>query len=468
MTTTAEHPTLDQTVGTRIANREHLASLPDGTRITSERRGAETKDGEYWNDGDGGRRHVSSFNPETFTYTISYVPGEQAEEQDSRIGQAVTDRDTLTSLPVGAQITSSRTGIVYTKRTDGDFDRSNGGTRAAARIGLSGHMRISSIPTFSPVRDEDMDVETPDADATACDSFTRYVQRFRTVTYGQAQRAGVSLDPLDRAMDKLGIEPCSVTPGIPVDGSDYIRIRELPSGSVLMAGKDPANWTTFGVFGANGDSSLIYLLGGVDSPHGHVLHTVNIAGSDASTPDWVTEPATEEDAVLIDEFKRKAWELGVKAKRENSWCSDYEAAMERMGINEILIEQAQLTLIDAEAAAALPEGTILRYTVAGSRDSVIYRRDDRSTNPAKTVRIGGTLPGAWRSTGLQAVDTPLRIKVISHEEMDSMPHGTVMSDGSSATWTKENGEWKSPGRFSTGYASNRFSITNLFYTGFPA
>jgi hypothetical protein len=276
----------------------------------------------------------------------------------------------------------------------------------------------------------------------------------------------VSLNPLVVAYEKLEVPNHDPFLGMLVHGSDNRLVRRLPDRSILTAG-NPLTPLTHGVYGVDSGGSLTQLLGQL--PY-NVALTLEVAQG-LTRPDWMDVEAVPEDRTRIHEFRVRALEIGNRAKVDERWCGTYETAMSAVGIDSTLTEAVET--LTPEQVADLPAGTVLRFRE--DETSVLLRRDDAADNPAKTVRIGGTVPGEWASRDLvvvhphDATDRNMGIKVVSHAEMESMPVGTSIGEANgSRQWTKNTeGTWASSGGYGS-HRSNAFSLGNLRYTHLPS
>lgn len=459
-------------VGDPITSAEQMDSLPMGSVIRWTRTSGATVDYTReeggWRSEEGGLAQPDGFQMmgQNVVHSIPAI---------AQVGQPITDRHVMVGLPLDSIVRSTRSGNRWLRIQDGFQNLETGRVRSADRLGISGHILLEYLPPGSPINLEGIEEETPAADETPpTETFEAYVQRFRTVTFGQAQRSGVSLVPIERALTALEAPTPEPSVGMALHSSDYALISTLPQGTVAQTG-EPEDWTNHGLFGIK-DGSVLHLLGGVQDARSKLLTVTGLPGS-ADPAEWAAREATTDDVRLIRDFKARAHEIGQKAKRENSWCGDYEAAMERMGISDVDAAMFSTDPLTAEEVSALPEGSILRYAAEGMGASVLYRRDNRSTNPCRTTRIGGTLPGAWRSEGMRLLwnvateGAAFRVPAMSHDEVEAMPGGTRLMVGAS-TYEKESvgpnaGKWRSSRGRTYWYVATDFTVSSIQYVRFP-
>lgn len=415
-------------VGERITSTPQMRAMPTGTVIHGNRYGQETKreDGRWEHDG-GASRASGSFNfseGSSYTYTVqSYPTGSVTEPvtvTPAVVGQTVTLEQSH-DLPLGTEVDqggqgyvkggSGRSGWVYT-----------GGGRISRVLSGDLPIRVTGAPpvpdtdTYAPV------VPTPG------ETLTRFKQRFRTIVLAAQQRNGVDRGPVQSALDRLNVPEYDVTPGMVIDPFDAALLRNVPVGATLVQGTDPVNVRNYRVGVMRADRDVITVLGVNDN--GYAPYVLRSAPG-LACQDWVTATATQDDATGIEAFKVQAYRVGQAAKRDTRWCGEYEAAMQRAGIDDSYGgDRASQTveMIGGMETLGLPEGSLVRWS--NSTDSVILRRTGGGGNAARTVRVGGTVPGAWTDQQVavltrgraQSVD----VSVASMEEATGMPMGTVI------------------------------------------
>jgi len=398
------------------------------------------------------------------------------------VGYGIQSRDEFNALPDGTVIHyHSNSNMQYEKRGGRWYSMGAEVPFNVEFFDLDGRNIIESLPTAVASVSFEATAPAVEGDHSATDSaqhvkvqsetLTQYMQRFRTATYGVQQRASVAQRPLDVAMRKLEVPAFDLSIGMKVFHSDYDLLRSLPEHTVVVQGEpgtpDHAVWTVRQGVG------LEYRIAGRGAQHNRMMTVVS--GDGLEVKPWVAEEPTDESVAEIAEFKRKAWELGTAAKAENGWCGEYEAAMAIAGITERTVQS--LNTVDPEGVAALPVGSIVRLTVG--EETVLYRRTDSATNPAKTERLSGTVPGDWSSLPVEVVYNPssgglMGVPVHSTRELETMIPGVQMGERAGRpTWESvarpdDVTGWGRAGR-TDGYINNPrdFSIGTLLFTSFP-
>jgi hypothetical protein len=343
----------------------------------------------------------------------------------------------LETLPPGTVIErSDGAGPAWT-RTDGGFESPNGSVRSMAtmqRRTQEREFRVSGM-TPSPVGDQSADTtqQTPSIaprDAVPLDQFK---QLFRTTVMGAQQGSDVDRDPVIEALDGLKVPEFEPAVGMAACVYDYEFLGAMPENTLLATTLDPAA-PNYGVYRKHASNSLTHLLGNPNGYNGYTtLYVVEMPGENTDPP-WAGSES-EPDKVL--EFKAAAWKMAQVVKSKTGWCGEVYQAVRRCGVD------ASHTRNDSsghnpEQVAALPSGTVLRYRHGESVDTALYVRDDTAENPAKTRRIAGTLPGSWAQS-MVVVHSPgrtMRIDVVSHQELETMPLGTTIADGWYNEWVK--------------------------------
>lgn len=354
--------------------------------------------------------------PDPTDYSVPVV----IPERTWRVGDYVTTRAEYDSLPPGTRFQ------VY----EGEwYEKCDHGTARAHSGGLM------PMTTFSGSRYRILQVGTPDYVSPLSNqggTFDQFKQRFRSVTYGNARRSGVSIDPLDRAMRTLGVDRYPLRPGSSLHVSDTEGRGALPHGTVghyrdtdRMVGWHGGEWVDLlsTRTGASDEVVIDHVPGGED----------------------LTWEPSDDDEANVAAFKAEAWTLGLRLKSDNSWCGVFEQTMAALGISQACVEASEeVGYLDV---ASLPEGTILRYVKHGV--VVLFRRDDASTNPARTVRITSGVEGHYVEDKMQVVHRPGEAMfVLTHSgpELDAMPVGTTVNYGSAEhpdSYVKEDdGRWR--------------------------
>ena len=392
------------------------------------------------------------------TETIETVEA-PTEDFASWIGQVLT-HEQIAALPERSVIRSSR-GFEWVK-INGDMIRSlKNGRAVRAEATRPNFYTLTSLP--SSVFLGDTSEETP----SEVLSLIEFKQRFKTLIEAQAQEHGIARDTIDDTLEAMDCRS-AVTEfghfvGMHVAGSDERLIHDLPEGTILVTGNDPSDWSHFAVLGVE-DGCLNTLLGGETN---HRLLRVHRLPND---PVISVFDRSGSELPEIREFIKTAWEVGWSTKQAHGWCETYEACMGRAGITQPLANAVEAETLTAEQVAELPEGTLLRY-IADSSKSVIYRRDDRSQNPARTVWAGGSLSGNWARLGMSVVaqaGEAVRIPVLSYEELEEMPSGTVIAVNEFLYRRRDDGRWAEiSGSGSYVSASHNFCIEETFYVDLP-
>lgn len=156
-----------------------------------------------------------------------------------------------------------------------------------------------------------------------------FKQMARTVCHGFAIQHGVAIQPVLTALERIGASdgnpPLGV--GMYVHYSDGdLRARLGRKRGVVYGHGNPNQWEAYGEFRDMDGSRPT--MGGVTyfSSNMRVM-----AMDDPDTDRWLREP-TEEDDAEVARMRGVMWEIGVRAKRANSWCEAYETAMSVLGI----------------------------------------------------------------------------------------------------------------------------------------
>lgn len=472
------------TAGTILTSREQVADLPVGSVICCDARfGEEQKINQnQWRCvGTGAVRAQSSISPapqSEFTYRLVRLgaPGEfeaPATPTVPAMGVSLSSHDQMRALPSGSIITSRAGRTSYVRDETGFRGESNGRHRTVDSMRTDDFYRVTFVPGVAAEVDTTEQSPTVAETVGGMETLEQYKQRFRTVVYGSQQGAGVSRTPIDRAMAKMGVGEPRLSPGMVVCMSDSDLIQSLPLSTVLVVGEDPSDWAKYGVYVRTTAGYVERWIGGFDSDGHAQMRVIQMPGVEAE--EWTQATGSESEREAIKQFKKEAWELGKRAKNDQGWCGEYEAAMSRVGIDETSLFIAEKGL-SAEEVAALPQGTILRYLTSNT-ESVLYRRDDEANNPAKTKRIGGSLGGSWspdHNVVMWTPDTPMNVSIACVQEMDGMPVGTVIGQASQR-WERRSeamaGDsrrvWFSQGDTSYGYRSSQFSPTGMSYVVLP-
>jgi len=382
-------------------------------------------------------------------------------------GTVLTTRADIEALPNGTRLRNTNNHNLYVKVPNG-LHREGHRLLPFSRVVEDGRYRIEN-DSFSM---DGINDETP---TPPLESLSMYQQRFQTTIIASADHAGIGRSTVEEAFDSLGIsERFPLGVGMVVCHYDGDLMQMLPNGVLIESGRNPANYGNYGVY-TKRNGRWVRKLGGGPMEGRSLSANIRVLGLPGTPPqpDWLREEWTPDTPRLIHEFKQKAWIVGADHKARHRWCSEYESSMSRADVSEVRDFDPALLITTAEAISALEEGTIVRLT--SRRESVIYLRDNRSVNPARTVRLGGSLPGSWTRGPVEVVRRPgqrLNVKVLSHTEMEGMPVGTMLQDRGNATrWTRDyhtdnSGRvyWFEGTRRAYAYSSSDFGIGNLYYT----
>lgn len=396
------------------------------------------------------------------------------------VGQRLTSEDVV-ALPSGAVAIYTRTGTVWTKQSNG-FWHSDAGASSSpetmSRRAGGGHLTLHELPGPTPeppLPEVDTTEETPAVGITLLTSLDEVKALFATVALGGQQINGVNYSTVANALEKIKIAP-DRTPdgeGAPVCMADQRLINRLPDHTLLVTRTDPDD-EKHSVFQKT-PGGLSLLMGSTDYDHYTLLRIMS--RPDGVKVEWSgSESEPQYEAIL--KFKKSAWKVTRNVKSSTGWCGVLEDVVKRAGVTAD-IESMDSVPLTAEQIAELPEGTVLKYAAAGQSRSVLYVRDDSADNPAKTRRIGGSLPGSWLRSGAwvaRRAEAEVSIQVHSRDEMASMPIGTVIGDGS-YRYTKfetndgdgvRRREWRTVDAGRTYiYCANDFSIGSMRYSSIP-
>lgn len=452
-------------VGSVIGSREQLDSLPVGTVINQALTGgafarAETKsEGNRWRrEGNANGRDSQTFaflRPEQpdyeppYTYTVESLP--QAEVTEER---AYT-REELSSLPVGTVVRSNngRTwqresyGMrMLTQRTDGQSQtwdvgllwsdqagpETNGGEYTIVNGAPAAEPEVSSVLN-EPI--EGVEITLP------METLVQYQQRFRTEIEGGAQADSINSDRVEAALTKVGVPDTSISAGMVVNQRDHALLENLPEGTTVTFGadfSDPAKFRSYQV--ADRYGTLRGILG--DLNHSRMTGVVDhIPRRERQA--WVDQVPMLQELHEVAAFQARVWELGDRVKQDMDLCRQYERAMAACGISQAVVDiPREHRHMSAGQVSALPAGSVLRYSTKWG--TVLLIRDDRATNPARTIRLAGGIPGDWVMYGMTLVhhpDNEVKIMLESLAEMEELPEGTkiqgIFNDNPS-TYTRRN------------------------------
>lgn len=462
------------TVEGGFRDHDHLMRLPVGARIRHRDTGTVwTREGDgRFVSGAGTHVQGSGFNYQM--YVLDHLPaGETGAPTSHPVGTRL-NRENIASVPVGTVIRYGDN-TPWQKIADNQWQaRHTGHTNPSGPVlndstfWSIGYVVIETPgsvteapepPTPEVVTSTEPDVQIAVPDQTRL-TLPRYKQRFRTLAFGAQQRNSVSEGAVRSGMESLGVPDYEPGIGMVIDPYDNVKLESMPAGTVIAQG-DPQRVDSLGVWTKSRDyGGWTHLLGRVRSMNrgGPLLRIIGMPTGEQ--PGWLMEEWTEATPQQILEFKNRAREVGMALKSQERWCGVAEQTMNAAGINP---ERAFARPEDdpeyrysAEAAAALPVGTVFR--VPTDHGVVYLQRSDAATNASRTVRIGGSAPGTWAVHGLQKIGDNLDRVVFRPEngaELEAMPVGAGVASTPNATradYTKrEDGTFCTYGQASGGY-----------------
>lgn len=431
------------TVGHRLMTREEIEAVPIGGVIGGSSSGQHYTrvDGGYTINGrtDGRIKPLTDF---AVDYNLIISLPESSDSELPAAGEVLTG-DNVNTLPIGSTVRNALSSRTWTREPELWRSDAAGGTITLARMARrtgGGHVSFLEGPvpttTTTPPPEVDTTEQTPMGPPVTLEQFK---QRFATLMWGAQQHSGVGRESMiENALHTdLAIPKYGAMVGLSVCYTDIALLSRLPIGTILVTEAEPGD-PNYSVYKANGSRGRDLLLGtGVGAGPAMVLTVESVPGSEAAAP-WVNSSESELDAIHT--FRAKAWSTAMHVKSSTGWCNELEQAVYRSGIDNTS-GRADSERVTAEQAAELPVGTILRYMSSRvlfenarhrSVQTALYVRDDAAENPAKTRRIGGSLPGSWTPTEMKVVHRPgsnMSIKCCSFVEMDSLPVGTRVGDG---------------------------------------
>lgn len=391
------------------------------------------------------------------------------------VGSRITDRQQLLDLPPGAMIRNLRRGTRYTKDENGQFVREQDNAHFPPDnfVRASGSYVIDVVPPPipEPATDEEPFDYDESGEATGGGdgvlTLARYQQRMRTVLTSIANSRLNETGPADRVLEKSGCPEFALSPGMLVAYCDHNLIARLPEGTVGFIGH-PDEPRTHAVFGLR-SHRFVRILGVGQQQRGHDCWTIESI-PEVEPQSWFTNPPSESEGEQIKAFMKKVWMAGGEEKSRYGWCGEYEQLMSRWAQldytagNSLALGQN----LTPDRVRQLPEGSIVRFV--GALGSALFRRDNSSRNPCRTVRIGGKIGGSWARRGMTVVyQPPGDIAIVPHStnEIHGMPTGTLMTDGRRIYARQSDGRWRSR-EYGDRYHSQDFSYTYMRFTSFPA
>ena len=214
--------------------------------------------------------------------------------------------------------------------------------------------------------------------------------RLRDAALGAAERAGIHTRPVMEMCSAFGAPAPLITVGGVV--SSDVDIRTLPDGTVFYTGHPDVPQSLSVFERKDGDNHL--LMGGRDRTAGQPTTIYSLPGVKAPEPNEVADDDTLTRVAL------RAYRVGKTYQKNNSWCSVFDNCLMGLGITDKLFATIGATskgpgdVVDREAAARLPEGSILWHPWRSGQAFAVYVRDDSARNLSKTRRLHG-----WNDSG---------------------------------------------------------------------
>lgn len=427
-------------VGTKITTREQWEALPLGTVLNHRR-----SEGARWSIRMHGDTKTLFRNEVAHAaldvartdgvLEVAELPGAGFE-----VGTRFTSTQQYLDCPVGT-IWQASSGTHWRKVSDDMAAAVDGGRlKRLSTFSTQGRSAIIEMPAeISLTGDDTVGVEVTLRQETA----PEYLQRFETTMWGAAVTHGVSTESHDAAMDALGV-PKSTDPntwcvGMAVWGTDNRLLNALPRGTLLEYGHDPERFSAYGVFSVSAAGGTTRVLGGATFPNGLLRVKAFPPGTTIGDGRWRGR-VHDDEVRRVHDTKAMCYQEGMRVKRRHRWCETFEACLELADIPRSGPGDPPQVLT-AEEVSALPVNTVVRVSNLG--ESVLLVRDDRMTNPARTRRAGGSVPGDWAAANNVVVRTPgqrMNIPTGTLAEMDGMPDGTILSGGGTA-YTKRGLTW---------------------------
>lgn len=286
-----------------------------------------------------------------------------------------------------------------------------------------------------------------------------FKQMARTVCHGFAVAHGVAIQPVLTALDRIGANDASPPLGVGmyVHYSDRdLRARVGRKRGVIYGHGNPNQWEAYGEFRDLDGSRPT--MGGV----AYYSQSMRVmAMDDPDTDAWLREP-TEQDDAEVARMRGVMWEIGVRAKRANSWCEAYETAMSVLGITSATptavtatqpevadtireeglkpVDNLPVVRSDAEAER-YPAGAIFEYNglsrdltrspdYSGANGSWCWQRRTSGNGMEGSVNLFGPNGGRYGGDrrvlygGVGEMSIPLYRDLIPH-----LPIGTRVSSG---------------------------------------
>lgn len=353
-----------------------------------------------------------------------------------REGQTITGENFI-DVPPGSIITSSGyTAIVlnhgYAVRRDGGY------SSLYPMFNLAG-WSVSKIGDWPVLR------ETP----------TQFLQRAWTVCLGAARDNSVRTEPVTEALLRVGATSAS-----PLGVGMWFHMGDRDTGDRLRRKRgvvygygDPNHWDGYAEVDIDRERAT---LGGA----GMTSRVVRVlAMEDPDTDQYLVTP-TEVDVAEVARLRGRMWTIGLRAKEQERWCPQYEAAMGVIGISAlsaqtdetgVRITAPEASRVDSlgrarigngeEEARAYPAGAIFQYP---STDDLTYT-DGAHWNWQRRVEDGrwntchylGPNPGQYGGHRTVLYDGVGAMRIPLHRNlMRWLPVGTRVTGGGSMYYYK--------------------------------
>lgn len=297
-----------------------------------------------------------------------------------------------------------------------------------------------------------------------------FKQRLATMAIGHARTHSIRVDLIMTALNAIGVEvDNTLRPGMWVNFADTDLVNELPTGTLLVSGS-PEHYLHHRLYEYR-DGTMHPLIGGRNSEHGSVLTRVVTYPEGTLIGTW--EGGAEDETEAIHLLRREVWDKGYQAKSVHQWCAQFEYLVARMFVDHTVLAEAPTEpAADApeperrysyDEQAAFLEGTVFQYSdpVTDATDWCWVVRHDLSTYPARTYHLCGPNSGQYGSDMVllhNPATGPMSIRVVTHDQMDRFPQGSVVQSGGE-TWVADgSGQWTSV-RTAAMHPSDRFALS---------
>jgi len=246
-------------------------------------------------------------------------------------------------------------------------------------------------------------------------TLTQFKWQFRDYMFAAQEMHGVSFDAVNRAMRELEVTDDLFPLGVEMFIESSTERERLPEGTIIVSG-NPQDVSRSGAFIREPSRWRALGLGLLREPRrGYSAYVEAMPGSSAP-PDWWTEigSSADEDAVLA--FKQRAYQVSMKVKSNQQWCSTLESCISRVGLTPEIMHIRNVgdvrvgDQVNPETARTLPVGTVLRWQSQDHQATRVqwFVRDDSAQNLARTRRVCG-----YREDGLALVHYARRMEVMA-------------------------------------------------------